>query len=114
MPNFSVGIIQGYHAHVYFDAESTDAARKLRAEIEGKFDVDMGRFHEKLVGPHPRWSYQLAFRPNQFGEIVPWLTLNRKGLTIFIHICSGDHLMDHTDYVCWLGESVPLNLEVFD
>ena len=107
-------IINGYHAHVYFDAESASVARKLRAEIKEKFEVDLGRFHEKFVGPHPRWSYQLAFEPGQFGEIIPWLTVNRKGLTVFVHVSSGNHLIDHTEYVCWLGESVPLNLEVFN
>ena len=113
MTAISGEIIEGYHAHVYFDAESAGAAQKLRAHIEEKFDVEMGRFHEKFVGPHPRWSYQLAFKADQFQKIIPWLMVNRKGLTVFVHATSGDHLIDHTDYVCWLGESIPLNLDVF-
>ena len=48
--------IQDYHAHVYFDADSRDVAWAVREEIEAKFDIEMGRFHEKEVGPHPRWS----------------------------------------------------------
>jgi len=106
-------IIEAYHAHVYFDAESTDTARALRAEIEDAFDIEMGRFHEKPVGPHPEWSYQVKFTPEQFGEIIPWLAVNRRGLTVFVHACSEDDLKDHTDYVIWLGESVTLKTEIF-
>ena len=50
-----------YHAHVYFDADRRDIAWKLRELVIARFDIDMGRFHEKLVGPHPRFSFQIAF-----------------------------------------------------
>ncbi len=48
--------IKDWHAHVYFDAASRDAAWALREKIEKNFDIAMGRFHEKPVGPHPRFS----------------------------------------------------------
>ena len=102
--------LDGYHAHVYFDEPTVAAARELRREIEDSFDITMGRFHEKPVGPHPCWSYQVAFGPELFGTIVPWLVLNRRSLTVFVHACTGDDILDHTDHVCWLGDSVPLNL----
>jgi aromatic ring-cleaving dioxygenase len=105
-------IIKAYHAHVYFDASSTEAARALRAEIEDNFDIEMGRFHEKPVGPHPKWSYQVAFKPEQYGALVPWLSVNRGDLTVLVHACSGDHIVDHTDYVQWLGKSEELDLSV--
>ena len=37
-------------------------------------------FHEKPVGPHPMWSYQLAFAPEEFAYIVGWLALNHGAL----------------------------------
>lgn len=43
----------------------------------------MGRVHEKPVGPHPDWSCQLAFKPALFGEVIPWLAMNHKGLVVF-------------------------------
>ena len=106
--------IESYHAHVYFDSETTEPAQALRAEIEEHFDIEMGRFHEKNVGPHPRWSYQVAFQPELFGTLIPWLSLNRRGLTVFVHAETGDALTDHTQHVYWLGESIPLNLEIFN
>ena len=73
--------IKGYHAHVYFDEASAEQARALRERVSEEFDYAVGRFHEKNVGPRPRWSFQIAFKTDEFGTIVPWLALNRKGLT---------------------------------
>ena len=105
--------IQDWHAHVYFDAASRDAALALRREIEARFEMEMGRFHEKLVGPHPCFSYQVAFKPQVFAEIVPWLALNRGDLVVFIHPNTGDDLGDHRDRAIWLGAKLELNLGVF-
>lgn len=105
-------IIKSYHAHVYFDASTVDAARALRAKIEDNFDIEMGRFHEKPVGPHPKWSYQVAFGPDKFASLIPWLSVNRDGLTVFVHACTGDEIVDHTEYVHWLGASEELDLDV--
>lgn len=105
--------IQGYHAHIYFGPSSVDQARELRGKIEENFEISMGRFHEKEVGPHPRWSYQVAFGPELFARLVPWLAVNRAELLVFIHGISGDDLYDHTALAMWLGESLPLKLEIF-
>lgn len=102
-----------YHAHVYFDADRRDIAWNLRELVMARFDIVMGRFHEKLVGPHPRFSYQIAFPAGLFGTLVPWLAQNRCGLTVFVHGCSGDDWRDHTENVIWLGTSVPLNIAMF-
>ncbi len=104
--------IESYHAHVYFDAGSRQAARDLRVAIEKRFDIEMGRFHEKPVGPHPRWSYQVAFAPQHFAAIVPWLALNRGELVVFVHPNTGNALEDHRDYDMWLGDSQILDLDV--
>ncbi|MEQ8333128.1 DOPA 4,5-dioxygenase family protein [Nisaea sp.] len=106
--------ILGYHAHVYFDAESAQDARALREAIERQFDIEMGRFHEKPVGPHPRGSYQVAFRPDQFADVMPWLALNRGYLTVFVHAETGDALADHTKHVIWLGPSETLKVSIFE
>lgn len=103
--------ITGYHAHVYFDQPTVEQARALREKISEEFDYAVGRFHEKNVGPHPRWSFQIAFEADEFGTVVPWLALNRKGLTVFVHGLSGDDIYDHTELVFWLGDSVQLDLD---
>jgi len=103
--------ITGYHAHVYYDAATKAEAETLRAEIDARFKTVLGRWHDKPVGPHPHWSYQVAFEPNVFAELVPWLALNRRGLTLLLHPETGDALADHSTHVMWLGESVELNLD---
>lgn len=111
MATADVSSIEGYHAHVYFDEPTSVRARALRDSVGEHFDVAVGRFHEKNVGPHPRWSFQIAFGPDLFGTLIPWLAVNREGLTVFVHACTGDDLYDHTALVMWLGESVELNLD---
>ncbi len=105
--------ITGYHAHIYFDEHSTDAARGLCQRAAEIFGVQMGRVHEKCVGPHPRWSCQLAASPDQFSQLLPWLALNRGGLIVFAHPETGDHLADHRDHGIWLGTGLALDLSIF-
>ena len=107
------GSITGWHAHIYFDAESKPAARALGEAAVAKFGIAMGHMHDGPVGPHPVASCQLSVTPELFGEIIPWLALNRGDLTVFAHAESGDHLADHTHHVLWLGTSLPLDLSIF-
>ena len=104
--------IDSWHAHVYFDASTRDAAQELREVIAAELGdrVSMGRFHERPVGPHPAWSYQLAFAPAQFPEVVAWLALNHGGLDVFVHPNTGDELRDHRDSAIWIGKSYELDL----
>ena len=107
-------IIADYHAHVYYEAASKDAAARLRAAAEARFgaaaDVRFGRWHDNPVGPHPTGSYQIAFPPALFAELVPWLALNRGGLTVFVHPNTGNDLEDHQDRAIWLGTTQKLDL----
>lgn len=102
--------ITGYHAHVYFDPTERERAHQLCAEAGRTFGLSVGRVHEKPVGPHPRGSCQLAFGTELFAQVIPWLLVNRGGLTVFGHALTGDALKDHTDHVLWLGPSETLNL----
>lgn len=105
--------IQDFHAHVYYDESTIEQARQLCETAGQQFELTVGRMHEKLVGPHPCWSCQLAFGPEHFGTVIPWLALNRDGLVIFIHPSTGDDLQDHTKYTIWMGEMMTLNLSTF-
>jgi len=106
--------IKDWHAHVYFDAATRDAAWALRERIEKSFDgIAMGRFHEKPVGPHPMFSYQVHFRNEQLAPLVSWLALNHGALTVFIHPNTGQDLEDHRDRALWIGPSQKLALGIF-
>ncbi len=99
-----------YHAHVYFDEQSVDHAASICEKAGALFGVQVGRVHQKLVGPHPRWSCQLGFTRSEFDQLIPWLEQNRNGLTVLVHGVTGEGLKDHTAHASWLGAEIPLNL----
>lgn len=107
--------IRDWHAHVYFDASTRSDAWQLREVISAVLAdrVQVGRFHEKPVGPHPMWSYQLAFGPAEFNHVMGWLALNHGALDVFVHPNTGDGLRDHRDSALWVGGSHALNLVGF-
>jgi aromatic ring-cleaving dioxygenase len=104
--------ISNFHAHVYFDPDSREVAARLREGLKAEFDIQLGRWHEAAVGPHLKPMYQVLFTPQQFGEVVPWLMLNREGLDILVHPSTGNDLLDHTNHALWLGTKLALKLEV--
>ena len=113
MAYLDVSRIESWHAHVYFDAASSEAARQFRDVVSVQFgsSVQVGRFHEREVGPHPRWSFQIAFAPAEFSGVVGWLALNHGTLDVFVHPNTDDELRDHRDCALWLGRSHTLKLE---
>lgn len=106
-------LIRDWHAHIYFDAQSRATAWALRAAIAQALPnrVQIGRFHERLVGPHPMWSYQVFFGASDFAHVIGWLALNRGPLDVLVHPNTGNELRDHRDSPIWLGNSHPLNLD---
>jgi DOPA 4,5-dioxygenase len=102
--------IQSYHAHIYFDgAEQRRVAEVVREEIARRFSVLMGRWHDRLVGPHTRPMYQVAFSPAEFARFVPWLMVNRRGLAVLVHPNTGRPKADHMIHALWLGEILDIN-----
>lgn len=104
--------IRGYHAHVYFSAETQAQARDLCESAAARFALQMGRLHPQPVGPHPDGSCQLAFKVALFGEVIPWLAMHRAGLVVFVHPLTGQDLADHRDRAIWMGAVRPLDLNV--
>ncbi|MBH8565376.1 4,5-dioxygenase [Nostoc sp. CENA67] len=103
-------VITNFHAHIYYDTASRDVAARIREELGAGFDVQLGRWHDNPIGPHPKGMYQVAFLPDQFAKVVPWLMLNHQGLDILIHPSTGDDVADHTEHALWLGEKLELNI----
>ena len=70
------------------------------------------------VGTTCRWGrivqamYQIAFTPDLLPTLVPFLMLNRMGLTILLHPESGRPRDDHTLNAVWMGQVLPVKTEV--
>jgi len=103
--------IRSYHAHIYYDPETRQVAERLREAIGQDFTVELGRWHDEPVGPHPTSMYQVAFAVTEFPRLVPWLMLNRGGLDVLVHPQTGDSYDDHAIHALWLGTKLPLRLE---
>ncbi|MEM7195348.1 MAG: DOPA 4,5-dioxygenase family protein [Pseudomonadota bacterium] len=112
-PKRPVNIHKAYHAHVYFDETSREFARSLCDRIRDEFELQVGRFHERPIGPHPTGSCQIIFGMRDFDEFIGWLQRHRGELTVLIHGLTGDDYADHTDNAYWLGDGATLNLEIF-
>jgi aromatic ring-cleaving dioxygenase len=106
--------ITGYHAHIYYDpARTRSDAERLREGLGTAFPAaTLGSWHDEAVGPHTVAMYQVAFAVEDFARLVPWLMLNRGGLDVLVHPLAGNAYDDHTIYAMWLGEKLPLRLDV--
>jgi aromatic ring-cleaving dioxygenase len=104
--------IRGFHAHVYFDAATRLAAERIYEMLARDFSLDLGRMHEGAVGPHAKPMFQVDIPTEQFATVVPWLMLNRTGLSVFVHPRTDDHVADHETHPLWMGEPLPIDLEM--
>jgi DOPA 4,5-dioxygenase len=105
--------IRSYHAHVYFRSpEEREQALVLRAWLSERFLVQLGRVHDVPVGPHTAPMYQVAFAKDRFEALVPWLALNRSGLSVLIHPNTGRARDDHVRHAIWLGQELAVHADV--
>jgi DOPA 4,5-dioxygenase len=101
-----------YHAHVYYDPASRgEAGGRREGRAAALPGARRGRRPEQPVGPHPQAMYQVAFAADRLAAILPWLMLNRGGLTILVHPETGDAWADHARHAAWLGGILPLDLD---
>jgi DOPA 4,5-dioxygenase len=106
------GRITEYHVHVYYDADSRDRAGELREWVEARFPVKMGRWRDEPVGPHVRSMYLFSFAPDLFASVVPFVMVNRLGLTVLLHPESGRPRDDHTINAVWMGEVLAVKTDI--
>lgn len=112
-PLAETAAIQGWHAHVYYAPETRAVAERLREGIAARFpEAVLGRWHDVPVGPHAQAMYQVAFAPALFPALVPFIALNRGGLTVLVHPETGRQKPDHLQHAFWMGAVLPLDASV--
>lgn len=104
-----------YHVHVYYELHQLNVAREVREKflhdlprIEG-----VGPLRQRAVGPHPQPMFEAWFSHSILEQVIEWMEQNRRGLSIMFHPLSGSDLEDHQTHAWWIGDILPLNLEIF-
>ncbi len=105
--------IRGYHAHVYFDAESLSSAADLRRRaaeaLSGR--VVVHGLIDRAIGPHPLPMFEIDIPRGELEIFLNWMMLNHGAHSVLIHPITGDDLADHRDHPLWIGRPLPLDLE---
>jgi DOPA 4,5-dioxygenase len=107
-----VADIRGFHAHVYFDAITRRTAERIHDALEQHLGANVGPLHERPVGPHAKAMFQVTITPDEFATVVPWLMINRDGLSVLVHPTTDDTVADHDTRPLWMGESLPVDVEL--
>ena len=71
------------------------------------------RVHDCEVGPHSRWTRQLAFSSSEFNRLIARLDQYRNGLNVRVHGVTGGDLANLTAQAAWLGEASMVKLAMF-
>lgn len=103
--------IDGYHAHVYYNAETRSLAEGLRETIAATHGVEVRALSDEPIGPHLVPQFRFTFSTAEFDTVVPWLMLNRQGLDVLVHPLTDNSYDDHSRYAVWLGAPVALKLD---
>ncbi|OKL64003.1 hypothetical protein UA08_00828 [Talaromyces atroroseus] len=120
----------GFDVHIYYipnNAGQTKFAKELHERIRREWLADpkgkskvpelrIYRFWDRPVGPHPVPMFEVnLLSPAEFGAFVPWLVINRGPLSALVHpntVNEGEELRNHSQRAMWLGERIPLDLEL--
>jgi aromatic ring-cleaving dioxygenase len=104
--------ISSYHAHIYWaSAAERERALLVRRWLGERFVAQLGTVHDRPVGPHSLPMYQVAFTPDVLATLLPWLMLNRLGLSVLVHPNTGRARDDHLVHALWLGAPLALHAD---
>jgi len=125
-------MLQGIDIHCLFEIEDIEQATKVYHAFLSYLDSNNifyqhQRVFDRPVGPWPTPMWQIVIRPggegqedfeifaHAIGKSYLWLMLNRDKFSVMVHPNTrpGNELLDHTQYVAWLGKAYDLKLGIF-
>ncbi len=81
----------------------------MRAELARRFRCAMSPLRDTFGGPHPKPNVGVQVRPEEFAEVMGWLTMNRGELSVLAHCQTEDSFDDHVENAFWMGEQLALD-----
>ena len=106
-----------YHAHIYYTAETRAAAQALQQRFFAAKDsgeipalLFVGALRDRKVGPHPIPQFEIHFPRAMLPLPIP--LFEGSGLTVLVHPLTDDDLADHTKLGHWIGQPLPLPLDL--
>jgi DOPA 4,5-dioxygenase len=103
--------IREFHAHVYFDIATRPIAERVYDALGRHFGVKLGALHDRPVGLHAKPMFEATVSRELFAAVVPWLMVNRDGLSVLVHPMTDDPVADHETSPLWMGEPLALDIE---
>lgn len=102
-----------YHAHIYFSPEQSASAAALYARLPALLPAscELGRLHQREVGPHTQPMFAISFDSSLLPAITALLTAERGDLSVLLHPELADEVTGHTSAATWLGAPLPLKID---
>ncbi|MBS0425364.1 MAG: DOPA 4,5-dioxygenase family protein [Proteobacteria bacterium] len=106
--------MQIFHGHIYFSADQIERATKVRENLATALPqlTYIGKLITQPIGPHAKPMFEIHIPAAEIDRITPVIDELRQGLSVLIHPLQENELEAHTTDARWLGEKLPLNLQV--
>ncbi|KAG0356396.1 hypothetical protein BG005_004687 [Podila minutissima] len=72
-----------------------------------------GGVHAGPIGPHVIGSFEVWCPIESFARTFSWFTLNRSKHSVLVHPLTKEQLLDHSTRAVWMGQPLPLDIEIF-
>ena len=106
--------MHAYHAHIYFNLDEMALATQVRENILKELPqlTYKGQLIPIPIGPHPKPMFEIHIPAANINYAMASIDAVRQGLSVLIHPVQHDEMAAHTVDARWLGEKLPLNLDI--
>ena len=103
-----------YHAHMYFTLDEMSLASIVRENIIKELPqlTYTGQLISMPIGPHLKPMLEMHIPAMQINDAMASIDALRQGLYVLIYPFQHDEMDAHTIDARWLGEKLPLNLDI--
>lgn len=106
--------MQTYHGHIYFSENEIELAAIVRENLAKAIPqlTYIGKLIPKQIGPHTKPMFEIHIPSSEINEATRMIDEKRQGLSVLIHPVQENEMEAHTVFTKWLGEELPLDLNI--